>query len=117
MTSTVVIQGSFNYAYFQGTGYSQVLYPSLKKIFKSNKEKLKSLLLDNIEFFNTSPALMGIISAMHISLLQSKASDKDIKAVKFALMGPLAGMGDAMFNFGVGPLIAGIAAALSSDGS
>lgn len=118
LRSTTLIQGSFNYAYFQGTGYSHTLLPFLKKIFKNNKEKFKSSLISNIEFFNTGPA-MGItaITSLHLFMLQQGSTEEQAKKIKFALMGPLAGINDSLFNFGSQPLIAGIAASLSANGS
>lgn len=113
-----MIQGSFNYGYYQGTGYSHAIYPFVKKIFKNNKDKLKEVLVSNIEFFNTGPySGIGAITAMHIFMLQTGREESEAKTLKFALMGPLAGINDALFNFGTQPLIAGIAASLSSNGS
>lgn len=116
--STTLIQASFNYGYYQGTGYSHAIYPFVKRIFKNNKARLKETLIGNIEFFNSGPC-MGIsgITAMHIFMLQTGSSAEQAKRVKFALMGPLAGINDALFNFGAQPLVAGIAASLSTDGS
>lgn len=116
--STTMIQGSFNYAYYQGTGYSQILFPFFKRIFAGNKAKLKEALTENIEFFNSGPYCgVQAITALHVLLLQSGQSNADVKKLKFALMGPLAGINDSLFNFGMQPLLAGIAAALSASGS
>lgn len=115
--STTLIQGSFNYGYFQGNGYSHILYPYLKKIYKNNKEQLKQALVDNIEFYNTGPCMgISVITAMHVFMLQNGSSADQTRTIKFALMGPLAGINDAIFNFGAQPLVAGIAASLSSGG-
>lgn len=115
--STTMIQGSFNYAYYQGTGYSQILFPFFKRIYSGNKAKLKEALSDNIEFFNSGPYCgVQAITALHVLLLQSGQTNADVKKLKFALMGPLAGINDSLFNFGMQPLLAGIAAALSANG-
>lgn len=116
--STTMIQGSFNYGYFQGTGYSHCLYPFFKKIYAGNKEKFKEALTGNIEFFNTGPYFgLQAITSLHVLLLQKGRSEDEAKKIKFALMGPLAGVNDSLFNFGSQPIIAGIAAGLSADGS
>lgn len=115
--STTLIQGSFNYGYYQGNGYSHIVYPFFKKIYKNNKEQLKEALISNIEFFNTGPCMgISVITAMHVSMLQNGSSLEQSKTIKFALMGPLAGINDALFNFAAQPLVAGIAASLSSGG-
>ena len=116
--STTLIQGSFNYGYYQGTGYSQIMFPFFRKIYAGNKEKFKAALLDNIEFFNTGP-YFGIhaITSLHLLMLQSGQSSQDAKKIKFALMGPIAGINDSLFNFGTQPILAGIAASLSANGS
>lgn len=116
--STTMIQGSFNYAYFQGTGYAHTVFPFFKKIYAGNKEKFKEAIIGNIEFFNTGPYFgLQAITSLHVLMLQTGSSEEQAKKIKFALMGPLAGINDSLFNFGSQPIIAGIAASLSSDGS
>ena len=116
--SIALIQASFNYGYYQGTGYSYAIMPFLKKIYKNNKEKFKETMIGNIEFFNTGPSIgVMIITSIHLFMLQKGSTNDEVRTVKYALMGPFAGINDALFNFGSQPLIAGIAASLSSNGS
>ena len=116
--SVCFIQTTFNYGYYQGSSYSYALMPFFKRIYGKNKEKFKKVMLANIEFFNTGPIVgMPIIAAIHLLLLQKGSSNDEVRTIKYALMGPLAGINDALFNFGSTPLIAGIAASLSANGS
>ena len=118
LRSVSIIQASFNYGYYQGTGYSYVMMPFFKRIYKNNKEAFKEAMLQNIEFFNTGPAAgMPVIASIHIFMLQKGSTHSEVRAVKYALMGPLSGISDSLFNFSSQPLIAGIAASLSAGGS
>lgn len=110
------LQNGFNYGNYQGLGYANVMYPSLKKLYKEDDDQLQEALKDNIEFFNTNPSLLPFITSLHLVMLENKTPAKEIRSIKMALMGPLAGIGDSLAQFCLAPLFATIGASLAQDG-
>lgn len=110
------LQNAFNYGNYQGTGYANILFPSLRKIYKDDEAALKESATGNIEFYNTNPQLVPFVTSMHLAMLDSKQNVDDTRGIKVALMGPLAGIGDSLSQFGIAPLFSTIAAGLAMQG-
>lgn len=113
---SVFLQGSFNYERMQAAGWLYGIIPGLKKIH-TNKEDLALSMQHNLEFFNTHPFLVTFVMGIVLSLEQEKADVATIRAVRVAAMGPLGGIGDAIFWFTLVPIAAGISANMALDGS
>ena len=94
-----LLQNGFNYSNYQGNGYSYVVYPALKKIHGSNKEALCKDLADNCEFYNTNPNLLPFVTSLHLAMADEGVPYSEIRGLKMALMGPLAGIGDSLSQF------------------
>ncbi|MDY5742190.1 MAG: PTS system mannose/fructose/sorbose family transporter subunit IID [Lachnospiraceae bacterium] len=110
------LQGSFNYERMQANGWLYSLLPGLQKIH-TNKEDLATSMQHNLEFFNTHPFLVTFVMGIILSLEQQKADTNTIRAVRVAAMGPLGGIGDAIFWFTLVPITAGITANMAINGS
>lgn len=113
---SLYLQGSFNYERMQAAGWLFGILPGLKKIH-TNKEDLAASMSHNLEFFNTHPFLVTFVMGIVLSLEQQKADIATIRAVRVAAMGPLGGIGDAIFWFTLVPIAAGISANMALDGS
>lgn len=113
---SVFLQGSFNYERMQAAGWVYGILPGLKKIH-TDKEDLSASLEHNLEFFNTHPFLVTFVMGIVLSLEQQKADIATIRAVRVAAMGPLGGIGDAIFWFTLVPIAAGISANMALSGS
>jgi N-acetylgalactosamine PTS system EIID component len=113
---SLFLQGSFNYERMQAAGWLYGIIPGLKKIH-TNKEDLSLSMQHNLEFFNTHPFLVTFVMGIVLSLEQEKADVATIRAVRVAAMGPLGGIGDAIFWFTLVPIAAGISANMALDGS
>ena len=78
------------------------MLPVLKKLYTDKKE-LSAALKRHLEFFNTTPQTVTFITGACIALEeQNKKSNGEfdissIAALKAALMGPIAGIGDSFF--------------------
>lgn len=110
------LQASFNFERMQAAGWLYCILPGLEKIH-GDKEDLKRSMEHNLEFFNTHPFLVTFVMGIILSLEQQKADINTIRAVRVAAMGPLGGIGDALFWFTLVPITAGITANMAIGGS
>ncbi len=113
---SVFLQASFNYERMQSAGWLYSILPGLLKIHK-NKDDLAASMAHNLEFFNTHPFLVTFVMGIVLSLEQSKADIQTIRAVRVSAMGPLGGIGDAIFWFTLVPIAAGITSNMALTGN
>ena len=113
---SLFLQASFNYERMQAGGWLFSILPGLKKIHKNEKD-LAASMSHNLEFFNTHPFLVNFVMGIILSMEQNKADIPMIRAVRVAAMGPLGGIGDALFWFTLVPITAGITANMAISGN
>ncbi|MDD6466827.1 MAG: PTS system mannose/fructose/sorbose family transporter subunit IID, partial [Erysipelotrichaceae bacterium] len=113
---SLYLQGSFNYERMQAAGWLYGILPGLEKIH-TDKEDLALSMSHNLDFFNTHPFLVTFVMGIVLSLEQQKADVNMIRSVRVAAMGPLGGIGDAIFWLTLLPIAAGISANLSLAGN
>lgn len=113
---SLFLQASFNYERMQAGGWLYGILPGLEKIH-TDKEDLSKSMKHNLEFFNTHPFLVTFVMGIILSLEQQKADTNTIRAVRVAAMGPLGGIGDAIFWLTLVPIAAGITANMAIEGS
>ncbi len=113
---SLFLQASFNYERMQAAGWLYGILPGLEKIH-TNKEDLSKSMKHNLDFFNTHPFLVTFVMGIILSLEQEKTDIQTIRAVRVAAMGPLGGIGDALFWFTLVPITAGITANMAIEGS
>ena len=111
------LQASFNYERMQAAGWLYGILPGHEKIHADDKEDLETSMQHNLEFFNTHPFLVTFVMGIVLSLEQQKADINTIRAVRVAAMGPLGGIGDAIFWFTLVPITAGITSNMAINGS
>ena len=112
---SLFLQASFNFERMQAAGWLYGILPGLEKIH-TNKEDLSKSMKHNLDFFNTHPFLVTFVMGIILSLEQEKTDIQTIRAVRVAAMGPLGGIGDALFWFTLVPITAGITANMAIDG-
>ena len=111
------LQASFSFERMQAGGWEYILLPALKKIYKNDPDKLKAALKDHLEFFNINPFVVTPVAGI-IAAMEEKGEDREaIRGVKYALMGPLAGIGDALIWLTIFPICAGLGASLAMQGN
>lgn len=113
---SLFLQMSFNFERMQAAGWLYGILPGLEKIH-TDKEDLALSMGHNLDFFNTHPFLVTFVMGIVLSLEQQKADVQTIRAVRVAAMGPLGGIGDAIFWLTLLPIAAGIGANLSLQGN
>lgn len=91
-------------------------------LYPNDPAKQQELLNRHLPFFNTEPFLGCIIPGIVLGMEAQKAAGEDvpddlITAIKSALMGPFAGIGDALLPGTLIPILLAIAVGLSQNGS
>lgn len=115
------LEASFNYQNYQGSGYCYAMIPALVELYP-DKADLAKALRRHYEFFNTTPQvstlIFGISCAMEEEISSNPEMDPStVNAVKAALMGPLAGIGDSLFQGTFRIIAAGVSAELGLQGN
>lgn len=110
------LQASFNYERMQAAGWLYSILPGLEKIH-TDKDDLATSMSHNMEFFNIHPFLVTFAMGLVLSMEQKKIDIPTIRAVRVSLMGPLGGIGDALFWMTLVPISAGICSNMAIGGS
>lgn len=115
-------QTCYNYERMMGQAVANVFVPIIKCLYKDNPEKRKEVMKREIEFFNVHIEFGACILGMIIALEEEKSKGKDIPGefitnIKTSLMGPLAGMGDTIWQGVVIPILLAICIDITTAGS
>ena len=109
----------------QNVGFAYQMVPALKKLYPDKEEASKAL-KRHLAIFNTTPCVVPFITGASIAMEEKfkkarengeECDEESINAVKTALMGPLAGIGDSFFWGTLRIIAAGIGASLAAQGS
>ena len=113
------LQYGWNYEKMQGLGYTYVIMPALKRLYKNDPEKMKKALKMQLSYFNTTPAMAHLIVGADMALEEELGieSEETVMAVKTGLMGPLAGVGDTLFIAIYRAIVFSIAAYIAMQGN
>lgn len=115
-----------SYTKQQGITYGWLMAPFLQKVYGKDTEEFYDAMGRHLDFFNTAPAMNGFISALTLSMEEENKELVDrgeffdtsaIPALKTALMGPLAGIGDAIYLSVLRVIATGVALGLSEQGN
>ena len=113
---SLFLQASFNYERMQAAGWLYSILPGLRHAHRNKKDLSKSM-KDHMEFFNTHPFLVTFIMGVILAMEQNKEDREAIRGIKVATMGPLGGIGDALFYLTLLPITASIGASLAIEGN
>lgn len=116
------LQGVNTYARQQGLGFGYAMIPFLKYLYKDDDKQMSEALLRQTSLFNITPQMvnfvMGLTMAMEEEAAKNPEFDKSsINAMKTALMGPMSGLGDAIFWGSLRTIAIGVGIAFSVTGS
>lgn len=117
----LTIRCTNNFERQQNAGFTEAMIPVIEKVYTDPAEK-KEAYERHMELFLTQDMVSAIPVGIAAAMEERYAIDRDISpdsinAVKMAMMGPLAGLGDSLLNGTARPIIAGIACSLALEGS
>lgn len=100
----------------EAPGFAQGLIPVIEKAYDDPKDKAEAY-SRHMELFLTEGRVAHFCVGVAASMEEQYAKNKDfdpesINAVKVALMGPLAGVGDSLIHGTLRPIMAGLACSL-----
>lgn len=118
---TMTISSTYNYETMQALGFMYAMMPAINRFYKTEEERTAALARHN-ELFNTTPTTASVITGLVASMEKEASESRDfdttsISAVKVALMGPLAGIGDSMFWGTLRVISLGVGIGLAQQGS
>lgn len=114
---------NYNYERLQSTGVVNALTPALKKLYKDDQEEMRKSLIRHMQFFNTEPNFGGPILSVTIALEEERKSgasgidDTAINSFKTGLMGPLAGIGDTLWQGTIIPILLSFTLSFGAEGN
>ena len=119
---TCFSHSNYNYERMQSSGFLHAMLPVLDKLYGDDEEALRKSYHRHLEFFNTEPHFGGIIGGLTIALEEEKAAGAPItgdaiNSIKTGLMGPLAGIGDTLWQGTLVPILLSIAISIGSEGN
>ena len=117
---TFFSHSNYNYERLQGTAFAHAMTPVIRKLYDTPDE-IKAALKRHLVFFNTEPNWGGVIHGAVIAMEEQRANgaeidDDDINSVKSGLMGPLAGIGDAIDQGTITPILLSIGIGIAAAG-
>lgn len=115
-------QMSWNYETMQSGGVVLALGPVLRKIY-TDDEEYKQAMDSHFAFFNTNPWIGNIIMGATIAVEESheagglQETREAVASIKTGLMGPLAGIGDAILFIIPMTIFGALAGYMAQEGS
>ena len=115
-------QSCYNYERMQGIGFLHTMSPIISKLYKDDPEGRKAAMFRSLEFFNTENAtgscVIGLVAAMEEQKANgAELDDEAFSSIKTGLMGPVAGVGDTLWQGVVTPLMLAVFIGMAADGN
>ncbi|MDO4168341.1 MAG: PTS system mannose/fructose/sorbose family transporter subunit IID [Lachnospiraceae bacterium] len=115
-------QTCYNYERMMGQVCAHMFSAIINFLYKDDPSKRKEVMKREIEFFNVHIEFGACILGMAIALEEQKSMGEDIPGefitnLKTSLMGPLAGMGDTIWQGVVIPILLALCIDLTRSGS
>lgn len=112
---------NFNMTKMEANGFTMTMSPAIESIYQDDMEGKKEAYRRHQAFFNTHAVAFNLIAGLSYALERDckdgKVPGETIDAIKASLMGPTAGMFDALFFNCLRVIGAGIAIGLCSQGN
>lgn len=113
-------QAAWNYPRLQNMGFCYLMIPAIRRLYP-NKADQAAAAQRHLELFNTMPYMQSLITGVTLAMEEDHANGKpvtetEIKSVKVAMMGSLAGVADPVWWGIWRPLLSAFAATLVFSG-
>lgn len=114
--------GVYGFERLEAPGFALSMLPLFEELYIDDEAKKVAAVKRHTKFYNTHPYLGGLINGIVASMEIEKAngadiSDEMIDNLKVGMMGPVAGIGDSLFQATFYPIVFSIAIGLASAGS
>lgn len=111
----------YNWVRMQGIGFAHCMVSITKELYKDRPEERAEAMKRHTEFFNTEPEIGIICHGLAVAMEEQKANGEEVSgelitSVKTSLMGPLAGVGDTLFQGVIVPMVLAIFIDLTLNG-
>lgn len=112
-------QLNWNYERMMSSGYLYGILPVLKKLYGHDESQMQDMMRVHNQFFNTNAIFGNLIMGIDVAIEEQDGykSKDTVAALKTALMGSLAGVGDSLFHVIWGTIFGSIAGTLAQSGS
>lgn len=119
---TFFSHSNYNYERLQASGVLQSMSHLPEKLYPDNPEEQKKFMERHMTFYNTEPHFGGIVNGMVIAMEEERANgaeitDDAINSVKTGLMGPMAGIGDTLWQGTLTPILLAVGISIASGGN
>lgn len=117
------IASNFNYERYFATGLIYTLTPVLKKFYGDDKERMVKALKRHMQFFNIECNFGCSVIGLVVALEEEKSKndeaipDEMITGVKNGLMGPMAGIGDTLWQGTLLPILLSLTLPFGQEGN
>lgn len=115
------LSASYTFERMQALGYLYTMIPTINRYYTDKEDRIKAY-KRHFELFNTTPTVGTFITGLSASMEKEAAQDESfdtssINAIKVALMGPFAGVGDSIFWGSLRIISLGIGISIALSGS
>src|SRR3954462_16015461 len=107
---------SWNYERMQALGFAYAMEPVLRRLFPE-KDAYSAALQRHLVFFNTSPVVGAPLIVGSAISMEEAGAPASAEGIKVGLMGPIAGIGDALNYALYNSIIFTIAASFALQGN
>lgn len=117
-----LINGSMQAIKRQGMGFGYTMAPLMERLYKDDRKELADAMVCHTQYLNTNANtvtfMVGLVAALEKEKAEKGTVTREvITNVKTALMGPLASIGDSIFQVTLRVIAAGIAITFAEQGS
>ncbi|MCD7752331.1 MAG: PTS system mannose/fructose/sorbose family transporter subunit IID [Lachnospiraceae bacterium] len=118
-----LIMGSPNQVVMSGHGVLFTVAPYLEEFYKDDPEERSAAFDRHSTYYNTNPYTGAIVWVLIYLLERQRSLDKNsvsaeaIQNTKIALMGPLAAIGDTLFQGSIGNILAAMVMGMAQQGN
>lgn len=115
------LHGLYNWERMQGVGVTHAMIPVITRLYDT-KEEIAAALKRHLLFFNTNTTTGTMAAGVMAAMEEQRANgqpitDEMINNIKVAMMGPLAGLGDSLFQGMLFPILLAIGIGMGLEGN